>query len=52
MIPVPGFVASMIQKTHEGKMAKTEARVQAVTESELLKFMDDPYSTQGTNGSN
>ncbi|PPQ64837.1 hypothetical protein CVT24_008202 [Panaeolus cyanescens] len=33
MLPVPGYIASLIQDYHGEKMAKTDARVDAVTET-------------------
>ncbi|KAF9046093.1 multidrug resistance-associated ABC transporter [Panaeolus papilionaceus] len=33
LLPAPGYIASLIQNYHEEKMAKTDARVDAVTET-------------------
>ncbi|PPR03510.1 hypothetical protein CVT24_006998 [Panaeolus cyanescens] len=33
MLPVPGYIGSLIRKTQSEKMSKTEARVEAVTET-------------------
>ncbi|PPQ81919.1 hypothetical protein CVT24_010441 [Panaeolus cyanescens] len=33
MLPIPGYVTSLIQKYHKAKMAKTDARVDAIAEA-------------------